>query len=862
MHLRTPTPTLIAFAALVTSLIAGLIAGLLVLATSGPAAAQLPAQESTPAPGAALAALVFPGTKSAPAQFGVYLGDGLVLTNWHPWTLDGRDYTSPTPALAPNKRIPRYDADSVDDPGETLFDAALCGETWVYAAAKAVSGLGSGETGCMPFVRLDGAGFLFPLAGDSRDAQPVAAERLIYASRQYDIALIAVDAADVEARGVRPARLSMAPTRAEQVVIAAHTGADGSPTLQTVTLARGTAETLPPFDGPRGTGPWRVASLVIDSGDLLAEGGPVFDAATGDLLGLAWRAGRFEDQPQTWITPAALWIHDLHAAAEESGNLALRAALDAAATAPTTAATTLGDPLAPPLGNAGIDVQHVALDLAIDPDARMVNGTATLTIRATMHQLSTFSLDAHALNVQSVEINGEPVPFVEKAHKLIIDLREPQPFGAEFYTRIIYEAAPQPYRSPYLPFFDIGMFFTNGQVSTLNEPDGAHTWFPCNDHPSDRARYDIRLVVPAPLTAISNGELIAITEEPGDKQAFHWHMRHPMATYLVVVAVANYTAIGDATANGIPITHYVYPDQVMAGEQVFSYTAEALVQQQALYGPYPFDSYGHVVVPEHGMALETQTMTTMPDTLLEGSELAAFNLVVHEIAHHWFGNTVTPATWSDIWLNEGFATHAEWLALEKRFGEQAAIAARSSSEQALITDGRTTPLIDPAPDELLSLASYDKGAWLLHMLRREIGDEMFLALLQTYVQVYRETPAGSLDFWLLAEQISSTNLRGFFTQWLLQGGIPRYTLYWTETGSGADVLLCPTGTGNYAFNLPLRFTNGDQRADLPLDTAAHGTPAAYDLAFAPTGLQADPDQNVLAQVEVRPIAALPDSCGE
>lgn len=838
---------------MLTRLITGFIALSLTLTLlPGAAAPAVHAQKNTPAPVTSVAAIVFPGTKTAPAQFGVYLGSGLVLTNWHPWTLDGRDYTTTASRIAANRRVTRYTADGVDDPGERLLDTALCDGAWTPLSASSAT--------CEPFARIAGAGVIFPLANDTLDSVPVPVEQLIYASREYDIALFRVDAQAVEARGAASARLSLLPSAAHQAVSGLSVTADGSLAFTPTAIASGTPALLPEQASVRGLGPWRVPSLVLDSGGALLEGAPVFDVTSGSLIGLAWRASDSIDSPAAWITPAALWAHDLFAANATLSDPALAAVLDAAVSAPVTAPSTLSDPLAAPLGNAGIDVQHVDLDLTIDHEAGTLSGTATLTIRATYHDLGTFSLDAHLLDVTRVTVDGQDAAFVTKTHKLVIDLPQPVAFGTEFTVAIDYSAAPTPYRSAYLPFFDIGMFFRNGQVATLNEPDGAQTWFPCNDHPSDRATYDIRLSVVAPLVAVSNGELVETTDHDDGTSTFHWTMRAPMATYLVIVAVANYVPVGQAAPDGTPITHYVYAGQEQAASQVFSYTDDALEHFATLFGPYPFDRYGHVVVPEHGMALETQTMTTMPDTLLSSSELGAFNIMVHELAHQWFGNTVSLATWSDIWLNEGFATYAEWLASEYRFGEQAALAARSASEQALISDGRTTPLIDPAPEELLSFASYHKGAWLLHMLRRELGDEMFFTVLRAYVQTYRDMPADSLGFWLLAEEVSGQELAPFFEQWLLQGGVPRYTLYWTSTDAGADTLLCPDGLGAYQFALTVRFAEDVREFDVTLSTAPDAARASHTLPFAPKTAQPDPAQHVLAQVQVQPIASLPEEC--
>ncbi|NLX11541.1 MAG: hypothetical protein GXY36_17995 [Chloroflexi bacterium] len=821
---------------------------LFVLALSLLALPIVPARAQKLAPDvSSLAVYTLPGAPDVP-YFGVYVGHGLVLTNWHPWTLDGQTYTDRRPAISPSRRVERYDADNTDDPGEHLLDAAQCGDNWLA--------LDEATAACTPFAALDAAAFAFPLAADRTDDPPVPAARLLFASRLHDLALFEVDPAEVEPRGVRPARLSLAPIQAGQPVVVA---AGLPPATFAARLKTGEPVLLPTADAYTLGGPWRVPSLVLTGAESLPTGGPVFDQATGDLLGLVWHAGE-GIAPEAWVTPAAGWGHDLFAANDEIASAALAAVLDEAATAPVDAPPTLGDPLIAGLGNAGIDVEHYTLKLAFDLDAGTLAGVAALDIRATYHQLAAFSLDAHRLTIEQVAIDGIEVPFVAKETKLIVQLPKPLPYGTRFQVSISYHTAPQPFRSPYMPYFDIGLEIADGRAHTLNEPDAARTWFPANDHPADRAAYDFYLRVDEPLTAIANGTLLETTPHDDGTHTFHWQMTAPMASYLAVVAVADYALIEDHAANGIPIRHYVYVDAVEAGRALFDYTPETLLLFADLFGPYPFESYGHVITPQTSMALETQSMTVMPESVLNLTEASLYPLLAHELAHQWYGNAVTPAAWTDIWLNEGFATYAEWLAQEDRYGASTALAARSYSEQALLTDRRTTPLIAPAPAEMFGVASYDKGAWVLHMLRAEIGDAAFFDLLRAYVARFGDRPAGSLDFWQLAEQISGQNLGWFFEQWLLQGGLPRYTLYWTAVETGADVLLCAEGNGSYRLDLPLRFSAGDQQGDVTLKVTGPQAHASFALDFTPGDVTTDPLQDVLAQVSKQPIAALPAVC--
>ncbi|WP_162909930.1 M1 family metallopeptidase [Aggregatilinea lenta] len=812
----------------------------------------IPVSGAAEAPLASLAAIVFPGADT-PTDFGVYLGHGLVLTNWHPWTAAGQGYLDSAPP-SPAREVPEYDADGVADPGERALDMADCDGT--------LTPLDEAGADCTPLTRIEGASFAFPLAGTRAQAGPdagalsgaamIPVRELVYASQKYDIALFAVDAAAVEKLGVPAARLTMVSTGADfPVRIASLDAVDGL----AAALRSGDPVLLPATDTPAMPGPWRVESLV--AAEVTAPAGsPVFAAESGDLIGLAWRG----DAGETWITPAAAWIHALYAANDQIGSQRLAGVLVDAVAAPVDAPPTIGDPLIPTLGNAGIDVLHVTLKLDLDPDAGTIAGVATLHIRAVYDQLASFNLDAYGLDIQDVQIGGASVPFVAKEHKLVIELPAPLAYGAEFDAAITYQAAPQPYHSAYIPYFDVGMLHRDGRLFTYNEPDAAHTWFPCNDHPRDRATYDFYLRTAMPDQAIANGTLLDTTDNGDGTRTYHWQMPYPMASYLAEVAVGEYTVVADKTPDGISVKHYVYPGQEATARTVFSYSDDALVMLRGFFGPYPFDAYGHIVVPHQGVAIETQTLTTLPDGVLDSTEEGVYVIMVHEMAHQWIGNAVPLASWSDMWLKEGLATYVEWLAQAQRYGNSAATAARSTSEQTLLTDRRTSSLIAPATGDLLGVASYDKGAWVFQMLRQEIGDEAFFNLLRATVTTFTDRPISTLDFWRLAEEVSGQNLDAFFTQWLLRGGIPNLTLYWSATDAGADVLLCANAATDYRFALPLRFGDGTRSMDAALDVAPGEQRVSLPFDFAPMTLAVDPDQLVLAQVQVQQIAALPDAC--
>jgi aminopeptidase N len=306
-----------------------------------------------------------------------------------------------------------------------------------------------------------------------------------------------------------------------------------------------------------------------------------------------------------------------------------------------------------------------------------------------------------------------------------------------------------------------GWTVVDGNAYVFAEPDGARTWFPGSDHPSDKATFTIVATVPAGLTAVANGELVETTPH-GATTTFQWEMDQPMATYLAVLAVGQYERHEQPGPEGIELRDYV-----LAGTPVpdaFGEVAEMLELFESWFGPYPFTEYGHVVVPAFPAAMETQTMT------LIGAGFDSEEVIAHELAHQWFGDSVTPATWRDIWLNEGFATFGEFLWLEHAYGPGAM--EQYAATLHVMVGGTGSPISDPGVAELFGTGVYWRGGLTLHALRRTVGDDTMRAILTTWHDRYRYGNATTADFIAVAEEVSERDLGDLFTAWLGGGELP------------------------------------------------------------------------------------------
>ncbi len=427
----------------------------------------------------------------------------------------------------------------------------------------------------------------------------------------------------------------------------------------------------------------------------------------------------------------------------------------------------LGDPYFPGLGNSGYDVDHYLIELTVDPGANRISGTTTIEATATASGTS-FTLDFVGLTIQSITVDGEPAPYLrEGADDRELRIGEALAAGEAFSVAVSYSGTPVTEITPDLGF-PSGWLTNDEGTFVASEPAGAHTWFPCNDHPADKAAFTFMVTVPQGMTAVANGTLTGTTGGAGI-ETFVWEMADPMATYLATVVVAPLARIEHPPMDGIVLRDYLPPDLMDDIPESFTKTGEMIEIFADLFGPYPFDRYGHVVVSGFPAALETQTMTVFGDDWFN-SPFTEF-VVAHELAHQWFGDSVSPATWRDIWLNEGFATYAELLWVEHLYGPVAmqAEAASRYDDLTLVPHALTG---DPRTQALFGISVYQRGALTLHALRAEVGDDVFFEILRTWTERFGLGTASTEDFVSLSEEVSGSHLGALFDAWLFSAELP------------------------------------------------------------------------------------------
>lgn len=432
----------------------------------------------------------------------------------------------------------------------------------------------------------------------------------------------------------------------------------------------------------------------------------------------------------------------------------------------TPGASGVGDPYFPHLGNGGYDALHYTIDLETELSVATIAGTVTMEARATQN-LSRFNLDFGGFTISSINVNNRPATFTRENRELIITPARPIANDAEFEVAVSYSGSPG--RNTNLSPYSRGWTFYGGGSYVASEPDGASLWYPVNDHPSDKATYTIIMTVPEPYSVAANGTLESVSRDNGHR-TYTWENHDQTASYLVTVNIQEFARSDDTVVNGVPIRNYFPVHRQTTGEQAFSNTANMMETFNDVLTPYPFEAYGAVVADTSlPFALETQTLSLFGNNILR-SDAGAQVVIAHELAHSWFGNHVSPATWRDIWLNEGFATYASILWVEEHYGRDVAMSAMDNWYNAI----RNSRVIigDPGRDNLFSISVYYRGAWTLHALRERVGDDQFFEIIETYQNRYAHGNAEIADFVEVAEEISGINLDGFFESWLYQANIP------------------------------------------------------------------------------------------
>jgi hypothetical protein len=465
------------------------------------------------------------------------------------------------------------------------------------------------------------------------------------------------------------------------------------------------------------------------------------------------------------------------------------------------------------LDQADFDVKHWELDIDVTNIAgQIIYGKVTMTSEPVVDGLTEVDYDYNAtMSADSVFMNGQPVDFSHSGDYLNITLDQTYNMGEPFTTVVYYHGHP-----PGSGFGSFGWDTHGGQpiISTLSEPEGAREWWPCKDIPHDKAdSADIKITVPDNLIGTSNGVLISDTNNGNGTRTFHWHSSYPITTYLISLAISNYQEFTDwyypVSGDSMPIVNYVYPEHFSQAVEDLNVVPPAIGIFAEIFGEYPFieEKYGHSIFPWGG-AMEHQCNTSYGSGLITGSHYYDW-IAIHELAHMWFGDMISCDSWPNIWMNEGFASYLEALWVEELQGYNAYINYMRFDQNVNDPSG---PIYDPDP--LFSGNTvYNKGAWIVHMLRGIMGDEMFFDAMYGYANHpdYKYGTITTQQFQALMEQYYGGSMDWYFTPWLWGMNRPTYRHSWIaeDIGNGQyEVFMHIRQVQNYPapelFTMPIK----------------------------------------------------------
>lgn len=517
------------------------------------------------------------------------------------------------------------------------------------------------------------------------------------------------------------------------------------------------------------------------------------------------------------------------------------------------------------------DVQHYIIRSKFDRKAKIYYGDSTVVFKPLKAGFSVLNLDAAGMKYESIKLgdeNGKPLQYKQTGEKLAITLDKAYAPADTVSVRIKYSAA-QPTKGVYFvdAQTDAGKITRPSQVWTQCEAEEARHWFPSYDSPDDKATTEQFITIPKDETAIANGELLETTENADGTKTVHYKMPVPHSTYLTSMIAGNYVKIEDKYKE-IPLGFYVYPGSEELASRAYGKTADMMRVYEELTGvAFPYNKYDQTIVANFNFGgMENITATTMADTEIQaanyefGRELV-IDLVSHELAHSWFGDLVTTKNWSNLWLNEGFATFMEAAYREKLNGRADYMRKiRLDAKRWMDEDTYSTsrhPLLRPnAPtkdDSLFDTTTYQKGGAVLHMLREEVGTETFWKAVNAYLNKYKFSNVESPDLQKSMEEASGKDLSWFFNQWVYKGGFPRLSVKHVYTPATKKLTLTVTQTQRAdsitpsAFVLPMEVeivtAKGAKTEKIQIDKRTQTFTLAVDAK--PTQINFDKDEKIL-----------------
>jgi aminopeptidase N len=511
-----------------------------------------------------------------------------------------------------------------------------------------------------------------------------------------------------------------------------------------------------------------------------------------------------------------------------------------------------------------VQMVHLALDITPDFKQRSIVATAMLRLKPVVKPVQEIKLDAVDLDVRSVTATEKVQAYQVTDKQLIVTFAEPIPPDKEVVITITYSA--EPTRGLYFRTPEMGYKLGDTHFFTQGEEIEARHWYPCLDSPNQQFTSEITCRVPEGMTAISNGRLVSDAKDPASElKVIHWSQEKPHANYLITLVAGYFQKLEDK-AHNVPLAFYTPPSEFAEAATSFRDTKDMVEYFEEEIGvPYPWDKYYQVCVNDFvAGGMENTSATTLTDSTLftDATENIrdSEGLISHELAHQWFGDLVTCKDWSHIWLNEGFATYYETLYRAHKHGRDAMLYElyqRARQITGMAND--TTPIVRRTydqPSEMFGYLAYPKASWVLHMLRCQLGENLYRQCIKTYLKRHEYGNVVTEDLRAVIEELSGRSYDQFFDQWLYHGRFPDLDLdySWDEMTKLAKVSIRqtqPVDQNVLLFNLPLtlRFLTKTGAVDRLVQVSRRQEDFWFPLAAEPERVRVDPDYTLLAKIK-------------
>jgi len=503
----------------------------------------------------------------------------------------------------------------------------------------------------------------------------------------------------------------------------------------------------------------------------------------------------------------------------------------------------------------GLDVKHYTFFISLNDSNNIIRGKAEITTGFTKNEnkvvfdLVDKNSGGKGMTVISVGKNNSPIQFYQDSQHLVIN--DQMQAGSEATYEIVYEGIPAD-----------GLIIGNNKYGDRvffgdNWPNRAHNWLPCNDHLSDKATVDFIVTAPDYYQVVSNGKKVEETNLDNHLKFTHWKEETPLPTKVMVIGVAKFAVNNLGNVGCIPVSAWVYPQDRDSGFEHYAIAKNILQWYQDHIGPYAFEKLANVQSKTIFGGMENASCIFYFENSVYTKDIES--LMAHEIAHQWFGDNVTEKDWPHLWLSEGFATYMTDLYLESRYGSDSLKNLLSAQRRRVIgfSTRHETPVVDTTEAghlmDLLNDNSYQKGAWVLHMLRRKLGDSLFWKGIRTYYKTYYASNASTTNLEKVFEKVSHQNLQTFFREWLFTPGQPSLKVTWTYNKSKKTVAVKIEQTQDHLFEFPLQisFLDGSKSVTKTIEVKNKMTEKEFPISFATPQIIIDPNVNLLFDLWVK-----------